>query len=44
MQVFAITKIIFNDHILSPEEISPDPEKIKSINQLQVPTRNDQLL
>ena len=34
---FAITKIIFNGHILSAEGISPDSEKIKSINQLQVP-------
>ena len=35
---FAVIKIIFNGHILSAEGISPDPEKIKSINQLQVPT------
>ena len=35
---FAVTKIIFNGNILSAEGISPDPEKIKSINQLQVPT------
>ena len=35
---FAATKIIFNGHILLAEEISPDPEKIKSINQLQAPT------
>ena len=38
MQIFAITKIIFNSHILSAEGISPGPEKIKSFNQLQVPT------
>ena len=35
---FAITKIIFNGHILLAEGISPDFEKTKSINQLQVPT------
>ena len=35
---FAATKIIFGGHILSAEEISPDPEKIKSVNQLQAPT------
>ena len=34
---FAITKIIFNGHMLSAEGISLDPEKIKSITQLQVP-------
>ena len=38
MQIFAITKIISNGHVFSAEGISPDPEKIKSINQLQVPT------
>ena len=35
---FAITKIIFNGHILLAEGIYSDPEKTKSINQLQVPT------
>ena len=35
---FAVTNIIFNGHILSAERISPDPEKFKSISQLQVPT------
>ena len=33
----AVTKIIFNGHILTADGISPDPEKIKSIKQLQVP-------
>ena len=50
---FVITKIIFSGHVLSTEGISPDPEQIKSISPLQVPTnirnqasiaRNDQFL
>ena len=35
---FVITKIIFSGHVLSTEGISPDPEQIKSISPLQVPT------
>lgn len=31
-----INKIVFNGHVLSAEGISLDPEKIKSVNQLQV--------
>ena len=35
---FVINKIIFSGHVLSTEGISPDPEQIKSISPLQVPT------
>ena len=35
---FAVTKIIFNGHILTADGISPGPKKIESIKQLHVPT------
>ena len=35
---FAVTKLVVNGHILSAKGISPDPEKLKIISQLQILT------